>query len=314
MSRSRNQSLAAPTRLAQQHARDLLDSLGRLYRAPVASLLTAAVIGITLALPAGLRVLVGNLDALSYSWQSTVSASLFLKDSVDEQAGHQLAATIGARPGVAGTAYISRAQALAEFRALSGFGAALDALAHNPLPAVITVQPEPSLDSDTVAALVAELGAQPEVAEARMDQAWLRRLYAVVDVARRAVIIIAVLLAAAVVFIVGNTIRLDIENRREEIAVMKLLGATDGFVRRPFLYSGFWYGLAGGLLAWLLLSICLLLLSGPVRHLASLYGGDAGILWLGARDSLILIASGIALGWLGSAWTVGRHLRAIQPR
>lgn len=314
MARDKRETQLAPTRLAQQHARDLIDSLGRLYRTPVASLLTACVIGITLALPGGLRLLLTQLDALSYQWQDTVQASLFLNAGVDAEQGRALATSLAEREDIAGTRFISREEALAEFRQLSGLGEAIDAMADNPLPAVITLQPSPDLDADGVSGLIEALGERPEVDQARLDQAWLKRLYAVLDVARRAVGLIAVLLAFAVVFIVGNTIRLDIENRREEIAIMKLLGAPDGFVRRPFLYSGFWYGFGGGLLAWLLLSICLLALSGPVERLVSLYGNDAGMAWLSWRESGFLILSGVLLGWLGSAWTVGRHLRAIEPR
>lgn len=304
----------APERLAQQHARNLIESLGRLYRKPLASLLTVSVIGITLALPAGLHVLLKNLDALSYSWQGTLQASLFLRDNVDATAGRALAQKIMQRTEVKKTRYISRKQALAEFRKLSGFGDALTALEANPLPAVIVVQPDTQLEAGAIAQLVQELGQLPEVAQAQLDQAWLQRLYAVLAIVQRGVTIIALLLAFAVIFIVGNTIRLDIENRREEIEVMKLLGASDGFIRRPFLYTGFWYGLLGGLFAWLLLGVCLFAIAGPVRHLASLYDSDVQLLGLGTRATLYLLGAGILLGWLGSAFSVSRRLHSIQPR
>lgn len=303
----------APKRLLGQHARDLIESLGRLYRSPVASLLTAGVIGITLALPAGLHVLLKNLDELSYDWQDTVQASLFLNRDTSTSTGRDLAGQLAERDAIEQTDYISRKQALAEFKRLSGFGDAVAALENNPLPAVVTVRPAASLAASEVQGLIETLASEPAVASARLDQAWLKRLYALLDVVQRAVVIIALLLGFAVVFIVGNTIRLDIENRREQIEVMKLLGASDAFVRRPFLYTGFWYGLAGGIFAWLLLSICLLTLTGPVQRLASLYGGSAALAWLGGRDSLLLLGAGIGLGWLGSAWTVRRHLRRIEP-
>ncbi|MDN5862308.1 MAG: permease-like cell division protein FtsX, partial [Salinisphaera sp.] len=177
-----SQPLSPLARVGQQHARDLINSLGRLYRTPVASLLTAAVIGITLALPIGLRVLVNSLERVSYGWQGNVTASLFLTDNTTQDAGRALAAQIAERPGVAAVAYISSAQALAEFRKLSGFGAALDALAANPLPAVIAVTPAPDLDASTAARLMTELAALPEVGRAQMDQQWLQRLYAAVAV------------------------------------------------------------------------------------------------------------------------------------
>lgn len=305
---------ALPERLAQQHARNFVDSLGRLYHRPVASLLTICVIGITLALPAGLHVLMNNLHGVSYSWESAIQASLFLDNSASEADGRALAAKIGKRGDVTSTGYISRAQSLAEFKQLSGFGHAVDALDHNPLPAVITVQPKKSMTTQAIAHLVHQLGELPQVQRAKIDQAWLQRLYAILAIVKRGMAIIAVLLACAVVFIVGNTIRLDIENRRNEIEVLKLLGASNGFIRRPFLYSGFWYGLAGGVLAWILLSICMLALTGPVDRLATLYNGQIAMTWLSFRGGLVVIGAGIALGWLGSAWTTSRRLHAIEPK
>jgi len=304
----------APQRLALQHARNLIDSLGRLYRAPLASLLTVCVIGITLALPAGLHVLLKNLDTLSYSWEGTLQASLFLRDNVDESAGRTLSKQLGERADIKSSRYISREQALAEFRDLSGFGEALTALDNNPLPAVIVIQPDPDLDAAAIGKIVSELGTLDQVEQAQLDQAWIQRLYAMLAIVQRGVTIIALLLAFAVVFIVGNTIRLDIENRREEIEVMKLLGASDGFIRRPFLYSGFWYGLWGGVFAWLLLGLCLLAMAGPVREMAGLYDSHLQLQGLGLRGGLYLLLAGIGLGWLGSAFTVGRRLHAIQPR
>jgi cell division transport system permease protein len=311
--RDHAQPPSAPRRLARQHARDLVDSLGRLWRAPVASLLTASVIGITLVLPAALHLVFKNLDALSYGWEGAVRASLFLAEDLDEAEGRRLAERIAARDGVAATDYISRAAALAEFRELSGLGPALDALEENPLPAVIVVHPVSEHTADEITRLVEALAAEPGVTRAQLDQDWLRRLYAMLDIAKRGVSVLAVLLAFAVLFIVGNTIRLDIENRRSEIEVMKLVGAPDAFIRRPFLYSGFWYGLGGGMLAWLLLSLCIVALAGPVHELAGLYGSDAELQGLGARGSLLLVGLGVALGWLGSAVTVSHRLRVIEP-
>lgn len=305
--------MASPRQLARHHARDLVDSLGRIWRAPVASLLTASVIGITLVLPAALHLLFENLDTLSYRWEGAVQASLFLSDDLGEPAGRRLAERIAAREAVAATEYISREAALAEFRRLSGLDTALDALEENPLPAVIVVRPGDDRSAAEIEALVESLATETGVVRAQLDQDWLRRLYAILDVAERGVTLLAVLLAFAVLFIVGNTIRLDIENRRSEIEVMKLVGAPDAFIRRPFLYSGFWYGLAGGVLAWLLLSLCLILLAGPVRELTGLYGSDAGLRGLGPDGSLLLIGLGVALGWLGSAVTVNHRLRVIEP-
>jgi len=303
-----------PARWLQEHLRVLLFSLGKLARAPLAALLTALVIAIALALPAGLFVGVRNLSAIGYSWQEALQISLFLKDSVSAERGIALTRELAAEPGIARTDYISREQSLAEFRELSGFGQALELLGDNPLPAVIAVTPESGQDKAAVQGLVERLGARPEVDLAKLDQQWLERLYALLAIAERAVGIVALLLGLAVMVIIGNTIRLDIEARREEIEVMKLIGAPASFVRRPFLYSGFWFGLGGGLLAWLLVTLGTAALAGPSSQLAALYGSDYSLAGLGLRDGLALIAAGIVLGWAGAFVTVTRRLAQIEPK
>ena len=288
-------------------------TLGRLLRQPLSTFLTAAVIGITLALPAALHVLAQNVSAISYSWEGTLQASLFLKDSVSPERGRELVQSLAGRDGIARASYISREQSLVEFHQLSGFGEALDLLADNPLPAVIVVTPQRELDQHQVSRLLDELARLPEVEVAKLDQKWLERLYAILAIVQRAVLIVAALLALAVIVTVGNTIRLDIENRRDEIIVMKLIGAPDGFIRRPFLYTGLWYGLFGGLIAWLAVNLALRALAGPTRHLAGLYESSFQLAGLSWQSGFVLLAAGIGLGALGSAWTVGRHLSRYEP-
>jgi cell division transport system permease protein len=301
-------------RLSQEHARVFFFSLGKLGAQPLGTLLTAAVIGITLALPAGLHVLLRNVSAVSASWESTLQVSLFLKDSTSRARGEALAAELGGRPGVVKTEYVSREQALAEFRELSGFGEALDLLSENPLPALVLVTPQRELGQAQINALVESLARLPEVEQAKLDQKWLERLYALLEIARRLVWMIAGLLGLAVIVVVGNTIRLDIENRREEIEVMKLIGAPDGFIRRPFLYSGFWYGLLGGVLGFIFVWAALLSIIGPTRQLALLYQSGFTLSGLSFSGTVAMLAAGIALGWLGAFWTVARHLSRIEPR
>lgn len=300
-------------RQGQEHARVFFFSLGKLWQNPAGALLTAAVIGITLALPASLHLLVKNLGALSYSWESSLQASLFLKDDVGPERGAALTKEIGARAGIASAAYISREQSLAEFRSLSGFGEALDLAGDNPLPAVIVVTPRPQQDKAEVDRLMQQLAQLPEVDLAKLDQQWLERLYAILGVVQRGVLLVALMLGFAVLVTVGNTIRLDIEARREEILVMKLVGAPDSFIRRPFLYTGFWYGAAGGLFALLLIYAGLLALTGPSRALAALYNSSFTLQGPSAATALLIVASGLLLGWLGAWWTVGRHLSKIEP-
>lgn len=305
-------SLAA--RLGQEHARVFFFSLGKLAQNPVGTFLTALVIGITLALPAGLHILTQNLSAISYSWEGSLQMSLFLKDSVSRDQGVKLATELAGTPGVVHAEYISREQSLTEFRELSGFGEALDILEENPLPAVIAVTPDRAQGKDEVDALLAQFARLPQVELAKMDQKWLERLYAILAIVERAVLMIASLLALAVVVIVGNTIRLDIEARREEIVVMKLIGAPDSFIRRPFLYTGFWYGFAGALFAILLLVVGMAAMAGPSRQLGDLYQSQVLPSGLGVREVASILGSGILLGLAGAFWTVTRHLSRIEPQ
>ena len=317
MSRAAESKDLRPTffsRQLEEHARVFFFSLGKLWQNPVGTLLTALVIGITLALPAGLHALVSNVDKLSYSWEGAAQSSLFLKDSVSAERGEDLAREIASRPGVAHTNYISRAQALAEFRKLSGFGEALDILDNNPLPAVITVTPMYRQSREQINRLVNELSKLPEVDMAKLDQKWLERLYGIIDFLQRAVMVVAVLLSIAVIVTVANTIRLDIQARREEIVVMKLIGAPNSFIRRPFLYTGLWYGFSGSLVALLFVSAGLAALTGPVQNLAGLYESNFALSGLSFVAILEVFAAGIVLGWLGAFLTVSRQLSKIEPR
>ncbi|GBE48012.1 cell division protein FtsX [bacterium BMS3Bbin12] len=307
--------LRRPLTHLQRHAQVFLGSLGRLSRTPLTSLMTATVIGIALALPGGLYLLLHNAERLGGGWQESARISLYLKRDVGEKQARALAAQLRGRPGVRQVTYISREQGLREFRAASGFGAALDVLKTNPLPAVLVVQPAFSGDGpQAVQGLLEALRKLPQVALAQLDMAWVRRLYALMALAQRGVAILAAMLALAVLLVVGNTIRLDIQSRREQIEVTKLVGGTDAFIRRPFLYSGLWYGLAGGAIAWLLVRAALWLLQGPVQRLALLYHSDFTLTTLGLGPSVALLAGGGLLGLLGSWLAVGQHLAEIEPR
>ena len=297
-----------------QHVQAFIFSLGQLCRNPVASLLTAAVIGISLALPAGFYVILENTRRVSSGWEGTVQITAFLKMAVTDERGKKLAAELGMKKGIADVQYISRDQALAEFRQSSGFGEALDALQDNPLPALLLIRPQPGEDPEQAAAnFLDQLKALPEVENAQYDQRWVRRLNAMILIVQRTVFIMARFLGMAVLVIIGNTIRMLIYHRRSEIEIAKLFGATDGFIQRPFLYSGFWYGFSGGLFAWLLINGSLKLLEKPAAHLAELYAGKFILASLNPFETLILVGTGIFLGLVGSWISVSHHLRAIEP-
>lgn len=296
------------------HARVLVASLGRLVAQPASTAMTVAVIGIALALPAGLQVLVTNARSLSGHWEGTAELSVYLRQEVDLDTARQLADTLAGDPEIEEVRLIPADEALAEFREYSGFGAALDVLEANPLPHVVVLLPsEQSRSPEALETLRGRLAETLPADQVQADTAWVARLRAMLDLARRAVMLAGLLLAVGVVIIVGNTIRLDIHNRRDEIEVAKLIGATDAFIRRPFLYTGAWYGLAGGLLALALVGLSVLALDEPVRKLSGLYGSAFRLDGPGATGVALLAGIGVALGWLGSWLSVSRNLRRIEP-
>lgn len=299
-----------------RHLQTFFYALGQLSRTPFSTLMTSAVVGIALAMPVGLYVLLGNAQQVVSGWEgSTAQISLFLEKSVGEEDARTLAEQLRGEEAIASVDYISREQALEEFRALSGFGKALDFLDENPLPAVLVIHPSlEGASPDRLAKLVASLDAYAQVENAQLDMAWVRRLFALMDIARRGVTILALLLGLAVMLVVGNTIRLMIQNRRDEIIITKLIGGTDRFIRRPFLYSGLWYGLFGGLIATVLVEVSLSLLKGPVEGLAALYHSDFHLVSVDTATAATLLLFSALLGLIGSGLAVGRHLREIEPR
>ena len=296
------------------HLQMSITSLGYLSRHPFSTLMTSAVIAIALALPAGLYIAVDNASRLSDDWDGSTLISLFLKEDVSLKKAEKLASSLRNSPQVAAVRIIDRDQGLKQFQTISGFGDALKFLDENPLPHVITVQPTADQQRpENVVLLVEQLQNEKMVELAQLDMQWVKRLYTLLDVAQRGVWIIGSLLALAVLLIIGNTIRLDIQNRREAIEVSKLIGATDAFIRRPFLYTGLWYGIIGGLLAWLLISVSLGIMAEPVQKLATLYHSSYELIGLSNSDTASLIMISCMLGLGGSWLAVGRHLSDIEP-
>lgn len=291
------------------------ESLRRLLRQPAASLMTALVVAIALALPSGLYVALKNVEALAVKWDGSARISLFLKSEIGNVEARSLVQVIAARAEVVSASYVSPDQALQEFRDSSGFGEVLDQLDSNPLPGLIVVVPSSEyVASDKLAALRVQLGELPAVELAKLDMEWVQRLNRITELARRMTLALAAMLALGVLLIVGNTIKLAVESRRNEILVVKLVGGTNAFVRRPFLYTGFWYGLAGGVLAWLLLQLALVWLGGPVGDLSALYKSPFTLQGLGVVGSVGLWSGASCLGLLGAWLVVGRELRLIEPR
>jgi cell division transport system permease protein len=294
------------------HVQSLVFSLRKIYAAPATTIMTVAVIGITLSLPGGFYLFLKNIDAMSGDFRSSSQISLYLNLDINEKQARALEKQIAKSENVESTRFISREQSLEEFRENSGFGKSIDTLSTNPLPHTIIVDPGVS-ETFAVRSLLKNLQAMPEVKIAKLDTEWLERLYTIIEIARRSVIIVTILFACAVLLIIGNTIRLDIQNRYQEIIVTKLVGATNAFIRRPFLYGGVWYGLLGGIISWLIVEIGYLAISGPLERLNLLYKSDMNLITFSLQDFMILITSSTLLGLAGSWIAVARHLNQIEP-
>jgi len=297
-----------------RHAQVLVGSLGRIVNQPFASLMTMGVIAVALALPLFLILLLQNARNATGNWNEAYDLSVYMDKKAAAGRAQALAKQLRQRGDVSTVRIITAEQALAEFRSDSGFGSALDALADNPLPDTLIVTP--TLASSTpqgTEALKSAIAAMSDVQVVQIDTDWVKRLHAMLELLRRVVLLTGGLLGLGIVLIVSNTIRLDILNRRAEIEVMKLVGASDGFTRRPFLYTGIWYGLGGGLLALMLVAVASTVLARPVAQLAFLYGSGfqlQGMEWITAGAVLGL---SVGLSWLGSWLAATRHIRAIEP-
>jgi cell division transport system permease protein len=305
----------SPAIFGTRHLQALLGSLGRLKRNALATVLTLLVIGLALALPAALGLFITNAQVATGGFSQAIDMSVYLKSDVPLAKAQQLAADARQRPGVAQVKVIAADEGLAQFREYSGFGAALDALKSNPLPNVLHVVPRRDASSAAdLESLRRYFTAWPEVDVVQLDTEWVLRFNAILAVLRRLVLIAAALLGAGVLAVVGNTIRLEILNRRAEIEVTKLVGGSNAFVRRPFLYTGLLYGIGGAALAWAILETAVLVLDQPVATLARLYGSQYALQGPSGQVLGALFGGGMALGWLGAWISAHRHLRSIEPR
>ncbi|HLT05382.1 MAG TPA: permease-like cell division protein FtsX [Pseudomonas sp.] len=295
------------------HRASLRDSLGRLIQQPFGSFFTCLVMGIALCLPMGLALLLDNVERLGGTWQHATRISVFLDLSVSDAEGQALRDDIARLPQVREAQWIGREQALLDFQAVSGLAEALRELPDNPLPGGVLVTPA-SVDKAELEALRQQLADLPGVELAQLDLLWVERLGAILALGDRFLFGVSVLLVLTLLLVIGNTIRLHIENRRQEIEVIKLVGGTDGYVRRPFLYLGALYGLGAGLLAWAVLAFGLAWLNASVLRLSGLYGSDFGLTGVPLADGLYLVLGALLLGYVGAWLAVARHLRELAPR
>ncbi len=297
----------------QQHRQVAIETIRRLLRAPVSLLLSWSVIAVALTLPALFFLLMSNVQVLAQGLDGAPRVSLYLSLDTSFKERAALQQRLAQQPGLSDIAYITPEQALAEFEQNSGLLQVVAGLEHNPLPPVLSAALGDA-DTATLDALELELAGWSGVDRVQLDRAWVMRLYAILALGQRLSWAVGLLLAAGVLLIIGNTIRLAIERRREEILVVKLVGGSNSYIRRPFLYLGLWLGVGGGLLATLLMALLLSLLDGPVAQLIKLYAGDFRLQGLGFQGAVVLLLFGCGLGWLGALLACNRHLGDIEPK
>ncbi|OFE13197.1 hypothetical protein PHACT_08620 [Pseudohongiella acticola] len=288
------------------HRECAVDALRRLWQQPASSAMTLAVIAIALLLPALLYVTGKNLSQFDSGLAQANVVTVYLRSDASQGDVDQLQQLLATHELVSTTRYISPQQAAEDFAEWSGLGDVVDSLAQNPLPASLVVQLDDA-QYEAIVQLQDMLSGEPGVDMVQMDQLWLQRLESFLSLTQRAVVALIIVLSMAVLFITGNSIRTAIASRAAEIRVMNLIGATRAFIARPFLYSGLWYGLLGGALAWVLLALLMLLLRGPATELLAFYGAQYRLQGLGASASMVLLGGSAMLGWLGARLSVSRH-------
>ncbi|UFH49655.1 permease-like cell division protein FtsX [Pseudomonas sp. KNUC1026] len=297
----------------ESHRASIADSFKRLGRQPFGSLFTCLVMAVALSMPMGLSLLLKNIERLGGSWQRAAQISLYMDINASDADGQALVARAKSLSGVAEAEYISRSEALKEFQQQSGLGEALKELPDNPLPGTVVVTPL-EVDKSALESLREQLAGLPKVQQAQLDLVWVERLAAILKLGDRFIFGLAVLLISALLLVIGNTIRLHIENRRVEIEVIKLVGGTDAYVRRPFLYMGAIYGFGAGIFAWAILAYGLNWLNQSVVGLSELYGSDFALGGVPASDGVSLLLGAVLLGYIGAWIAVAKHLRELAPR
>ncbi|WNB74317.1 permease-like cell division protein FtsX [Methylomonas koyamae] len=297
------------------HAHGLFSSLGRLTRTPFTSAMTVLVLAIAVSLASSFYIVVANVQQLTGNLESSNQMSLFLHEGITDAVGQKLLEQLRQNPSVAEVKYISKKQALEEFKANSGFSDALNALERNPLPSVIQVLPKNALEnSDDIEKLMADFKQLPQVEFVQVDMQWVARLQTIMLIASRGVALVSLLLGFAVTFITGNTIRLELQNRQDEVFISKLVGATHAFIQRPFLYTGFWLGFISGFLGWLIVTVMLLILESPVEKLSTLYNSSFELLFLSFSEFLLLLTISASLAVVGSWAVLHYQLRQLKPQ
>jgi|TARA_B110000114_G_scaffold93170_1_gene98284 cell division transport system permease protein len=312
---SRSQPESASKRWLREHQEVVVSSWWQLWQTPLANLLTWLTLAIALTLPAGLLLLLSQAQHLGQQINQSSHISVFLAPYASLEQGQFITQKLELRPDIDQATYISAKQALIDFKASSGLSDILASLTENPLPATILVEPANAfLGTEAIAKLAVQLRQLDQIDQVLVDMAWLDRLQALLDTSERFTYGLSVLLAFGVLLVVGNTVRLQIESRKQEILVIKLVGGTDAYLRRPFLYAGFWAGLFAAIIAWIILQLGISFLHPSLLLLAQSYQSDWQLQRLSGLGSLILVVTSCGLSVLGASLTVGRQLRLIEPK
>ncbi len=298
----------------KHHRSSCSSSFFRLLSTPLQTLMTSMVVAIAIALPATLLTFLENFQEVGQRWDSKPKLSAFLHIKSSPEAIYGLQQSLLKDIAIEEIDYLSPEQALLQFQARSGFSDVLSILDENPLPPTLVITPtEQHSGAESVLQLQQRLVQQALVDEVDVDLDWVRRLRAYMALGEQIVVGLAILLGLGVLLAIGNTIRLAIEGRREEIIIIKLVGGTNRFVRRPFLYTGALYGLFGGVMACILITVGFIFLSGSVERLSLSYSSDFRLAGLGFLDALGLLLVSVLLGLMGAWLAVGRHLHDIEP-
>lgn len=295
-----------------QHWQALSQTLRQLVNTPLSSLLSIIVIGIAFSLPLGIYTLLGNLQAISGDVTDTPQLSLFLKLSTTEEDIENINSRLEKLSYIASFQFISKEIALQQLQQESDLTKAINNLTRNPLPDAFIIDLQ-QVTPDELENIRATIKEWPEIEHVQVDTDWARRLDAFLRLGQLAVLMLAVLLSLALVIVVFNTIRLQILTKRDEIEVSKLIGATDSFIRRPFLYLGAIQGVAGAAAAWLLIALGIQAINESLLELAQLYATDFHLNHLSLKASLSLFIFSASLGWLGARLSVAQHLSQIEP-
>lgn len=292
-----------------------VNTLADMMRQPLATLLTVMVIAISLTLPSVCYLVYKNVSEAASQWYPTPQLTVYLDKALDDDAAEQVMTVLKSEEGVDKVNYLSREEALGEFRNWSGFGGALDMLEENPLPAVAIITPKMNFESsDTLNTLRDRVAAVKGVDEVRMDDSWFARLAALTGLVGQVAAMIGILMIVAVFLVIGNSVRLSIFSRRDTINVMKLIGATDGFILRPFLNGGALLGFSGAILSLILSQAMVWQLGSAVAKVASVFGTTFVLHGLGWDECLLLVLVSAMIGWIAAWLATVQHLRRFTPQ